>query len=777
MGGEVTRLITQTLRIIQGQRQEGAPPGVAVLTPPLRPAPQRAAETLVMLLDLGEQAPSRLCREVREATAQAFWSTSGSPIAALRRAVAAANLAVFRHNLRIAPAQRNYGALSCAAWTGDELFMVQGGPASAWMLCGSALEEFPREDLPPLGVGAYVEMRVTYQPIVAGDTLLLTSQERLRGIPAEALWRVLSVGETEGVLDGLEALAAGRDFVALLARWVGEEAVVEPPSRRRRRLTVAPIAPTAPPPLSRPQPAAPLPAPTEPPIVRPVEPPAPVEAEPAPVEPSIPQAWEAVEREEGVIEPLEIPVWERPPVTVRRRVRVGLEGHARPTVRLRGVWASLSNGAHRVGDGMAGAAAGIGSGLRRLFQRTLPGRDRRARARLRPEPRPVPPENPRLMAGMAIGILALVAVLTVIVTLTYSGAARVQQALHQARQEADLARSVGDPAEQHRHWEAVLTAVAGLGENAEGAALQAEAQAALDQLDGVRRVQPVALEDFGGDAAVRRLVVHGTDLFVLNASRQEVVQISLTELDRLPQTVLQAGSELEGQRVAPLVDMAWNTPAGRWTSDRLIILDADYRAWVYDPAWPNHTYPLGLRSPSGGAATALAAFEGRLYLLDPSASQVWRYWPQEGAYPEAAEPYFSTEARPALASAGDMFIDGSVYILFTDGTVSKWHEGGPTLFLVNGVPAPAPRFTAMALDTERAEGPLILADSADERIVILDANGNFRAQLRAAPGVFHDVQAMALDGANRRLFLVAGGRLSRVDLSSPEMQVLWEVRP
>lgn len=769
-GDEVTRLITQTLRIVQGRRQESAPPGAAVLTPPLRPAPQRAGDTLVMLLDLGERAPSRLCREAREAAALAFWTTSGSVIAALRRAAAAANRVLFRYNLRAAAEQRCYGALSFAAWTGEELFLVQSGPANAWALGEGALQAFPRADLPPLGAAATVEMRVAYLPIQPGDTLLLTSQELVRVISADAAQRVLALETTDAALDGLEQVAAGKDFTALLLRWTAEEAVAQPAPRRRR-----PKASPAPPPTpAPPPPAIPRPAP----LPEPVELPTPVVAEETPPEPPAPVGREPEGlAEEGVVEPLEIPVWERPPEPVRRRVRVGLTERAGLGDRLRGVRAWLSNAGRRVGGGLTGAAAGTGRGLRTLFRRTLPGRDRRARVRPRPEPRPAPPENPRVMAGVAIGILVLVAMITLVVYVVYSGAVRDQQALHLARQEAGLAREAGDPAVQHEHWEAVLTAVASLEGNAEGAALQAEAQAALDRLDGVWRVEPVALRDFGTNAVVRRLVMRGTNLFILNAGSQEVEQLSLAEADSPLQPILRAGSDLQGQRVGPLIDLAWNTPAGRWSTDRLVVLDADNQVWVYDPGWPNNTYSLALQRPSGGTPVALAAFEGRLYLLDPTANQVWRYWPQDNAYPDPAEPYFSTEALPSLGTARDMLIDGSIYVLHTDGAVTKWREGGPAGFLVNGVPSPAPRFVALAVDTERRDGPVFLADSAEERIVALDANGNFRAQLRAAAGVFRDVQAMALDGTHRRLFLLAGGRLLSVDLSSPAMGALWEAQP
>jgi len=79
------------IRVTDGRRQTGGHPGSAWLTPPLHSAPGRESERFAMVLDLSGPAPSRLYREIRDAAAQAFWSTPGSPIAALRRAVMAAH--------------------------------------------------------------------------------------------------------------------------------------------------------------------------------------------------------------------------------------------------------------------------------------------------------------------------------------------------------------------------------------------------------------------------------------------------------------------------------------------------------------------------------------------------------------------------------------------------------------------------------------------------------------------------------------------------------------
>lgn len=742
----MTQVRTETLRLLDGQRQEGIPPSVAVLTAPLHPARARQEETFLMLLDLTDASSSWLFRRVREEAAQTFWATEASVTAALRRAVAAANGVLSQHNLRSSTEQRCYGALSCAALKGHELFLAQAGPAFAYALCGGAPERFLQEGLPPLGAGPHAEVRIVYLTFQPGDVLILASQGLARSASEDALRRALALAEMEAVLEGLERVGAGEDFTALLVRWEAEKIAAAPPPRPRRH-------PSPPPPVEEPVAVIPIPVREESQIeataiVSEVEPSLP-EVEEPPV-----RVWEMEPEEE-----MEIPPWQRVaerPSPLRRPPR---PSGLRLGRRLRGL-----------GGGIAAAANAVGRGVQALFLRTLPGRERRVRARPRREPRPPPPENPRLMAGVALFIVFLVAVLTLTAWSTYSGSIRRQRALDQAHQHIQQALQATDPAVQHSHWEAVLTTLAGMSDEPEAASLKRQAQEALDRLDGVIRIDPILLRDFGSDFSARRLVVHGTSLFLLDVERQEVILLPLDETgegvtgESAP-AILRGGEEREGQHVAALVDMAWNRAEGGWTTNALVVLDESGRLWVYDPAWPEGVYPLFLGPTRGeGAIEAMAAFDGRLYLLAPMANQIWRYRPRDGGYPDQAEPYFPTSAPEPLAEARDLAIDGSIYTLFEDGRVAKYFEGQAVPFQVANVPTPSPHFVALAVDILRADGLLYLADRPNQRIVILSSGGEFHAQLCPPPDVFRSLDALALDDTGSRLYVLSGGQLYVVRL-------------
>ena len=748
---------TGTLRLVQGQRAEGTPPGVAVLTPPLHPAAQRAAETFAMLLDMGEQAPSWLYREVRAAAAREFWSTPGSVTAALRHAVMAANRAIYRYNLQAAPPQRVYGAISCAALSENEVFVAQSGPACACAWCAGSVERFPRQDLPPLGSGAYVEIQMTYLPIQPGDRLILASYRLSHAASDDALQRVLALEDSAAVLDALEQVAAGQSVFALTLCWTAEAAPpAEAPRRRKHRReeeTAPPPQPQVPPleqPVIVPAPSRPLPGLTisEPPA-RPWEP---VETEGLSEERWERETAEELWEEEPIPEPL-APAPPAPWAPERQRLQ-------------------MDSGIQRVWRRLADAAVAGRTRLRLLVQRPQPAAERATAVRRRPARRPPQPENTRLMAGMAAAILLIVALVTVFSWTSYGGEARRAQAMSQAEQHAAQARQATSLDEQRAHWAAVIQTLseAGLAQTPESTALIAEAQSHIDQLDNVIRVHPILLWPSQGSSPAQRIVVHASHIFILDPEQQAVLKLNLsaTGQSATPENepVLQAGQEHNGQRVANLVDMAWNQSRGEWSMDSLVVLDANNQLWVYDPAWPDNTYALSLsQTPGQGQPLAIETFEGRLYLLDRQAQQVWRYWPRSTGYVEEAQPYFEQGSPQSITRARDLAIDGNVYLLLEDGSVAKYFGGNPVSFEVRGVPPPTPRFVALAVDPDLA-GRIYLADVAAERIVILNEGGSFRSQLRALASEMQGLQALTLDPLNSRLFFLAGGRLYVVPLPS-----------
>ncbi|RLC96459.1 MAG: hypothetical protein DRI77_08540 [Chloroflexi bacterium] len=692
--------VVGALRVIGGVSL-GADLCTAVLPSPPRAARGRENERLFILLDLGGQASSHLYRELRQVLTQTYWATAGSVTAALRQAAAAASRHLFRANLHSDPSDRCYGSIVCAVLHGEDLFILQSGPAQPCALRGDLLECFCDEELPRLGVGPMTDARLYHTLVAVGDTMLLASPALLLEASSDALTRVLNRADVQDVTAGLEQIGAGADFTALVARWTApsESPQAKAPAIRR---------PAPPPPNPEPQPR-PQPA---------------------------PRAGPSLGERVGPV---------------------------------------ISKTGRGMGRGIVRAGGWLASSTGALFKRMLPGREREARRRAR-TPRPVPQENRVVMATIAILIPVLIAVVVALAYGSFGRDARLQRLVKRAREEIALAEDAEGVVDEARpHWEAALTyasdAVEWRPDDSEIIALQAQAQAALDVLDGVVRLNPIHLMDLGSGAVTRRLIAHGQTIFVLDPAGGWVIQLTLNQLgdgvieQDVPLSLVHTGQQVGGKEVGQLVDFAWMNPGGERQTSGLVILEDGGALISYDPAWGDAEGGANLArsllgTPPTEAARVIDSFNGRLYILDPGDDdQIWRYEPRGDVYPDQPDRYFVTSPPKPLGDALDMAIDGNIYILYADGTILKFLQGEPQPFEVRGVPDGIGQAVAFDVDRDSRSETVYVADRGAGRIIELDPDGAFRAQFCVAGGVFDELESLAVDEMAGRLYIISGGRL------------------
>jgi hypothetical protein len=722
--------IVGTLRIIGGTRLEDAAPCATALTTPPRAARGRAGERLFILLDLTRPASPHLYRELREVVAQTYWSSTGSITAALRQAATTANRHMFRVNLRSAPSDRCDGSLICAVLHGDDLFILQAGPCRACFLHlrGEYLECFSRgEEPPPMGTGQVADVRLYHTFVTPGDTLLLASPALTQEAGEEAVSRVLPRAEVQEVLAGLEQVGAGADLVAMIVRWA-----------------LPPAGPQAEAPAAREAPRSFAP-------------------------PRAPASSDLGDRASAaglsrVAERREPP---RPKPRARPKSARSFSGKLGPSLGER-----VKRGVGSMGRGIATVGAGLIGGASTLFRRMLPGAERKARRRATSR-RPVPEENRIVMITVAIGIPVVLAIIVALAYFSFGGKdTHSQRLIHQAEEEIALAHATGGITEGTRfHWEAALGHASAAAEwrpdDPAAIALQAQAQAALDFLDGVIRLRPIQLWDFGPGTIQRQLVIHGQMVFVLDPAEGWVAQLTLNPtgdgvVEQENATILvQTGQQVGEREVGDLVDFAWVGPRGERQTSGLLILEEDGAMIGYDPAWvdeggtPRLTRSL-LGTPPTGTPRAVGSFGGRFYILDPDDDQIWRYEPQGDTYPEHPDRYFVTPPLKPLETALDMAIDGSIYILYADGTILKFLRRELQPFDVSGLFDDTSQAVALAVDSDSSGGAIYVADRGNGRVVALEPDGAFRAQFCAE--VFDALETLAVDEAAKQLYVISDGR-------------------
>jgi len=721
------------LYLVAGARQSTTP-ATNVATAPRRAARGRADDTLYVLIDLNGNSSSGVLAELLDKMHGAYWAMPGSVTSALRAALNAAAEWLMDRNTNAPVPDRLNGGISCAVLRGQEVFLAQTGPACAYVTQHAHLSQYPLPDgepITPLGMSRASEVRFARVDLQPGDMLVLTDARLAQRVPIEAVASAIVGVGVQRALANLEQVAGNGDLIALVVEAAGATDAAES----------TPAADSAP--ADRPT---------------------------APARPSV--------EAQPVAQPREVPPQEVAPARPAPKVEVQIERPApkpqpavdttpreprEPRRTTAKVWLDALLKSVRRSAGSVGTAGQL------VVQRTLP--ESTAGSRDRSGMRttaPVKPVNAPLMAGIALGIPIIVSLLVATVYIQGKSKADFEIAMTSANNEISLAGQTTG-AEARKHWQKVIeyaTEALGMTPDDQTAKTQiAQAQAAIDRLDNVVRVQPVNLWNFKSSGQ-HRLALQGFSLFVLDRGLNTIDRITLNAAgDGLegngPEHILAQSATIDGQTPGALIDMAWQDSSDKRSTSSLIVL--------HQTGLMEYNLAFGWKKLDFGANTVpvnarrLRSFIGNLYVLDPAANQVLRYSPQGEGYSTKPENYF--EQAPAfMPKAVDMAIDGSIYVATNDGQVSKYLGGKPDTFQVTGLPEPLHRLGVIAVDSTVNGSSVYIAEQGANRIVQLRPDGKFVRQFRANGSSFDAIEDLLVDEANNRLFVISGGVLSTVAL-------------
>jgi len=257
-----------------------------------------------------------------------------------------------------------------------------------------------------------------------------------------------------------------------------------------------------------------------------------------------------------------------------------------------------------------------------------------------------------------------------------------------------------------------------------------------DKVDRVERLYWVGKLHAYDDAAtmLRRVIVNGLDVYVLDTGADQVYHHRMDEAgdalapDQGDPVLVRRGQQIDTAVVGELIDLTW-MPAGgnRQTSDLLILESGGLLE--YNPSWGLASTQIGNKD-TWALPAAVASFFGNFYILDPQANQVLRYLPGAQGYTDAAEHYFPGDAKVDLAGAVDMAIDGSVYVLYADGTIRKFQGGSPVDFKMSDLDRPLSRPTAIFAAPDDVARYIYIADAGNRRVVQLNKDGHFVRQFK-----------------------------------------------
>ncbi len=782
------------------------------------PAPHHpAAITLGQLFVLCEpvgpvERAEHACRIVTRTIRQTFYErNAASTASALRLAVVAANKALYQDNMRCAPAQRVTVGVTAAALLGTDLFIAQVQPTQLFLRVGGKLRVIPTHPAwdpahmnaahvvltGALGASLFVEPEFFRAVLQPGDAMLVGSSGLVTLFDPSTMSALLAQADVAAILDGACERAASLPMIELLAL------TVDAPMPRPAVVT-EPAPPRVASQRNEPSPQRSPESETDPIFVLPAQPtltpdPPP---RPAPLNLGEPLAERIAHRAAslppssllGEVPPPPIDLGDTftdaRPYSLRHPIRPPSE----MSWRARLVWPWL-------------ALADLWQDWRRdrqLRRKALTVGSYVPRGRGLTYRRTAPPFPWQLL-------LFTVLIVTGAVLYGFNLAQRndIQLALEYltaAEERVAVVRTMPDETAAREALESAQQAIAAVRASPEitttnpslwlrYSELEREYERLLAAVNRVSFLEPVVLASHPvPNGLFTTIVVPPVQSGVTDAERLEALRYiyaldndrDAARLYRIPREGGVAEPYLEpGLTVGAAVVSSLR--AALWRIDQVVAIDQAANGFGYyfrqNGAW-SYSKLGSSEIWSTPERLDVEEYAGNLYIWGAQAGEVLKF--SSGRYGDTPEFWLnpSVTRDAAVLSAVDMAVDGSIYLLQTNGVVLVFSFGQLVGQITpSNVSPPIAEVTRFVITGSPDSGFIFMLEPANERILQLDKRTGALIQqlrVRADSGVsFNQLTALSVDtsGARPVLYIASGSDIMRVELPPPPRSFREEAGP
>jgi hypothetical protein len=302
--------------------------------------------------------------------------------------------------------------------------------------------------------------------------------------------------------------------------------------------------------------------------------------------------------------------------------------------------------------------------FRGLIPRLLPGADANQAASTTPT---------YFLAFIAVVIPVVVTVVSVMVYLRYGQSVQYDELYGQALNQRAVATSDTDPVHQRDAWQSVLDTLDkadAYRQTKESEALRADAQANLDRLMGVLRLEfiPAFPNGLSGSTQITRMAASESELYMLDSERGNILHASFSGRSLSLDSAFHCEpGTYAGYQVGPLMDVL-ALPKVNGVGATVLGIDATGMLLYCSPGQVPQAFPLpALPNTNWGRITAFALDNGSLYVLDATSRAVWVFVGKDSTFTDTPYFYFGNQI-PAIDSAIDMAVSGDdLYLLHSDG--------------------------------------------------------------------------------------------------------------
>jgi hypothetical protein len=156
-------------------------------------------------------------------------------------------------------------------------------------------------------------------------------------------------------------------------------------------------------------------------------------------------------------------------------------------------------------------------------------------------------------------------------------------------------------------------------------------------------------------------------------------------------------------------------------------------------------------------AGGLASYFGNVYVLDKKQNQIFKFVQTDSGFSKTN--YFSGTS-PDLSKAVSMAIDSSVYILTSDGTVTKYTKGSADNFSLAGLDKPLSNPTGIM--TNAGTDNIYVLDNGNSRVVVFDKSGNYKNQYQAT--TIKGAKDFEVLEKDKKVYVLSSGKVYEIDL-------------
>ncbi|MGE5641499.1 MAG: hypothetical protein ACM3Y8_00680 [Byssovorax cruenta] len=305
----------------------------------------------------------------------------------------------------------------------------------------------------------------------------------------------------------------------------------------------------------------------------------------------------------------------------------------------------------------------LGSVVGRMIPRLLPGADSHSTFAL----------PTYILVFIAVVIPVLVVTIASVVYLRFGQSVQYDELYGQALNQRALATSETDPVRQRDAWQSVLltlTKANAYRKTDESEALRADAQANLDSLMGILRLEfiPAFANGLSSGTQISRLAASESELYMLDAANGSIMHGSFSGRSlSLDSSFSCKPGTYAGYQVGSLVDVL-ALPKVNAVGATVLGIDATGKLLYCAPGQVPHAVPLPeLPNTNWGRITAFALDNGNLYVLDAPSRAVWVFVGKDSSFLDTPYFYFGNQI-PNIDNAIDMAVSGDdLYLLHADG--------------------------------------------------------------------------------------------------------------